>query len=171
MDSPDGPALFPFNALTVLIKNHAGILTGKLHQLFLCAFFGNNNMNPLFSSGTEPLLDHFPVFHLCLKHDLFWNKRRSRIKLFQEAGKHLRFCIAPRHTKIKMISSDQSAASHKEYLNNCILFPEIQAFIHGNCNDIPVFLSIGCNFLAFSDLTDTLYQIPALCRIFKSHFF
>ena len=63
MDSPDCPALFPFNALTVLIKNHAGILAGKLHQLFLCAFFGNNNMNPLFSSGAEPVsYTHLDVY-------------------------------------------------------------------------------------------------------------
>ena len=53
-----------------------------------------------------------------------------------------------------MISAYQPAITHKEHLNNSILFPQIQTFVHITGNDVSVFFSVGSDFLPFTDLLD-----------------
>ena len=53
-----------------------------------------------------------------------------------------------------MISAYQPAITHKEQLNNSILFPQIQTFVHITGNDVSVFFSVGSDFLPFTDLLD-----------------
>ena len=70
-----------------------------------------------------------------------------------------------------MLPPDQFASPDKEYLYNSILLPQIKAFIHGNCDDILIFLSVTYNFLTFSDPLDTADQIPVFHGILETHFF
>ena len=70
-----------------------------------------------------------------------------------------------------MIAADQFSAPHKEYLYHRILLPEILALVHIHSNNIPVFLTVSSDLLAFSDFPDTLDQIPVFRRVFKPHFF
>ena len=82
----DRPSLFSFHALSVLVQNHLRIFPGKLYQFLLGTFLRHNDMHFLLSPGRKPFFNDLRIFHLCLEHDLSGNKRRSRIKLFQEAG-------------------------------------------------------------------------------------
>ena len=85
-DSADRPSLFSFHALSVLIQNHLRIFPGKLYQFLLGTFLRHDDMHFLLSPGRKPFFNDLRIFHLRLEHDLSGNKRRSRIKLFQEAG-------------------------------------------------------------------------------------
>ena len=171
MNCSDRSAFFPADPLAVLLKNHAGIFPGKFYHFFLGTFLRDYDMNLLFPAGSQPFLDHFSVFNLSLKHDLSWYKRCSRIILLEEAGQNLRTGIPSCNSQIKMISADHPAASHKENLDNGILFSEIQALIHRHSNDIAVLFSVGSDLLTLSDLADTLDQITISGSIFESHFF
>lgn len=68
-----------------------------------------------------------------------------------------------------MISAYQPAITHKEHLNNSILFPQIQTFVHITGNDVSVFFSVGSDFLPFTDLLDAAYQITCFRSILKTH--
>ena len=171
MDSSDRSAFLPADALTVLLKDHTGIFPGKFYHFFLGTFLRDHDMNLLFPTGCEPFLDHFSVFNISLKHDLPRYKRCSRIILLEEAGQNLRTGIASCNSQIKMISADHPAASHKENLDNGILFPEIQTLVHRHSNDVAVLFSVSSDLLTLSDLADTLDQITISGSIFESHFF
>ena len=171
MDCADGTAFFSPDPFSVFGKNHAGIFQGKFYQFLLGTFLRDTDVYFLLSSGSKPLLDNIRILNLTLEHDLRRDKWRSCIKLLQETGKHLGFCIALCYPEIKVISADQLAISDKKHLHNSILIPEIFALIHGYCDNIAVFLSISCDLLAFSDLSDAADQVAVFHSLFVAHLF
>ena len=118
----------------------------------------------------QPLFDNFRILDLTLKHDLRGDKRSTCVKLFQETGKNLRFCIPFCHPEIKMIPADQLAIPDKKHLHNGILVTEVFALIHGHCNDVTVLLSVARDLLAFPDLFDTADQVTVFHGILIAHF-
>ena len=170
MNCTDGTAFFSFNPFSVLGENHTGIFKGKFYQFFLGSFFGNTDMHFLLPPCCQPLFDNFRILDLTLKHDLRGDKRSTCVKLFQETGKNLRFCITFCHPEIKMIPADQLAIPDKKHLHNGILVTEVFALIHGHCNDVTVLLSVARDLLAFPDLFDTADQVTVFHGILIAHF-
>ena len=116
----DGPAFLPFDPLPVPEQDQTGILLRQFHQLLFCAFFRHPDSYPLPPFGGQPFLQHFPVFHFRLEHQLPGDKRGSGIILHDKTVQDLRRALPVCDPQVEVISPDQPAAPDKEHLDHRI---------------------------------------------------
>lgn len=126
-------------------------------------------MNTLLSSGGQPVLNNIRIFDFFLQHDFRRNKWGTRIKLLQETGQHLFLGISSCNPQKEMVSSDQLAAAHEKYLHHCVLLPQILAFVHGHCNNVPVLFPVGGDLLPLSNPFDAVDQVTVSSCVLKAH--
>ena len=81
---PDSAAFLPLQPLPVLFQNMLRVLGRQLHELLLGSDLGNPQIHPSPLAAGEPFFNQLPISYVALKHQLPWNKRGARVKLFDK---------------------------------------------------------------------------------------
>ena len=111
----------------------------------------------------QPFFQQLHISRLFLHHQFRRQIRCTCIELFDKAGQDLALGLLSCQSQEEVISADQSAITHKEYLHDCIL----QILRH--CHNISVIPGRIRNLLLLRDFLYTLQEIPVFNRPFIFH--